>query len=209
MASSTSEPMAMASPPKLIVLIVRPSPWRVRMATSKDRGRATSEIIVVRTFIKKKKSTTTTKIAPSNNACCMLEIELSIKRDWRNMSEEIFTSDGNVFCRSTMAWSSLSVSSSVFVFGCFVMVTSTAGFALSEASPSFGSFGPICTVAMSDNKTGTLFTVFTTPLPISSTSFVAKRPCTMYSLPYSYRIPPVEFWFMLSTTVNTSSMLIP
>ena len=199
----------MASPPKLIVLIVKPRPWRVNMATNRDRGRATSEMIVVRTFIRKKKSTTTTKMAPSNRASCMLDMELSIKRDWRNMSEEIFTSEGNVFCRSTMAWSSLSVSSSVFVFGCFVMVTSTAGFALSEARPNLGSFGPICTVAMSDRRTGMLFTVFITPLPISSTSFVAKRPCTIYSLPYSYRIPPVEFWFMLSTTASTSSMLIP
>ena len=81
MASSTKDPMAMASPPKLIVLMVNPKACKVRIATSNDKGNATSDIMVVRTFIKKKKSTIITKIAPSNRAFCMLEIELSIKRD--------------------------------------------------------------------------------------------------------------------------------
>ena len=79
-ASSTSDPMAMAIPPRLIVLMVKPISLSARIDTSNESGSATSEMTVVRTFIRKKNNTTTTKNAPSNRAFRMLSIDPSIKR---------------------------------------------------------------------------------------------------------------------------------
>ena len=64
-ASSTREPMAMAIPPRLMVLRLSPRASSTRIVTSSDRGRVMSEIIVVRTLAKKTKRTMTTKMAPS------------------------------------------------------------------------------------------------------------------------------------------------
>ena len=80
MASSTSEPMAMAKPPRLIVLMVSPKALSVRMAATKASGMVTSEMSVVRTFIRKMKSTMTTKMAPSMRALFTLSMELLMKR---------------------------------------------------------------------------------------------------------------------------------
>ena len=79
-ALSTNEPIAMAIPPRLIVLMVSPSTFRVRMATITASGMVISEIMVVRTFIRKRSSTITTKIPPSYRDFCTLSIELLIKR---------------------------------------------------------------------------------------------------------------------------------
>ena len=57
--------MAMAIPPRLMVLMVKPMKCRANIEKSSESGRATSEMMVVRTFIRKKKSTMTTKMAPS------------------------------------------------------------------------------------------------------------------------------------------------
>ena len=184
-ASSTKEPMAMARPPRLMVLIVSPKACNTRIATNRDKGRATSEMIVVRTFIKKKKRTIITKTDPSNKAFWILLIELSINRDWRNMSVETCTSAGRVFCSSCKETSNFSVNSSVFVDGCLVTVIKTAGLPFSEASPSLGALAPIRTSATSEIKSGTSLMVLITALPISSGWVVAITPWTMYSLPYS------------------------
>ena len=50
------------------------------MATTKDKGNVTKDIIVVRTLARNKNRTITTKIAPSYNDSCTFPIELSIKR---------------------------------------------------------------------------------------------------------------------------------
>jgi len=176
MASSTNEPMAMARPPRLMVLMVSPKAWSTRIAISMESGKAMSEIRVVRAFIRKKNSTITTKMAPSNKDFWMLLMELLMKRDCRKMSVEMRTSAGRVFCSSCMEASSLSVSSSVLVFGCLVTVTSTAGLPFSEARPNLGALAPICTSAMSDRVMGRSLTVLTTALPISSTWVVASTP---------------------------------
>ncbi len=175
----------MASPPRLIVLIVSPRACITRMATNNESGSATNEMTVVRKFIRKKNSTTITNSAPSNSACCILWIELLIKRDWRKISVEIRTSAGSVFCKSCMEASSLSVNSRVLVAGCLVTVTNTAGFAFSEASPNLGALLPIRMSAISESMTGISLTVLTTAFPNSSVWVVAITPCTMYSLPYS------------------------
>ena len=79
MASSTSDPIAIAIPPRLIVLIVIPSRFNISTVIIIDNGSVTMEIIVVRAFIKKKNSTIITISAPSKRACCKFVIELFIK----------------------------------------------------------------------------------------------------------------------------------
>ena len=64
-ASSTKEPIAMAIPPRLIVLMVSPKAFRVRIATITESGMVINEITVVRIFIRNKSSTIITKIPPS------------------------------------------------------------------------------------------------------------------------------------------------
>ena len=54
-----------AIPPMLMVLIVRPMNFSVRIDTSSDSGMVTSEMSVVRTFIRKRNSTMTTNTPPS------------------------------------------------------------------------------------------------------------------------------------------------
>lgn len=185
MASSTSEPMAMAIPPRLIVLMVNPNPFSVRMAVSSDSGRATSEMRVTRPFMRKKKSTTTTNRAPSHSEWAMLSMELSIKRDCLKMSVDICTS-GSVFCSSARVLSSCSVSSSVLVAGCLVTVMSTAGQPRSDATPSLGDLLPITTSATSLSTMGSpLSENLTNPLAMSLASRSATMPRTTYSLPYS------------------------
>ncbi|MPM76425.1 hypothetical protein SDC9_123423 [bioreactor metagenome] len=65
MASSTSEPIAIAIPPKLIVLMVSPISLSAKIDATNERGIVTNEITVVRTFIRNIKSTMTTNIPPS------------------------------------------------------------------------------------------------------------------------------------------------
>ena len=135
------------------------------METISEMGSVTSEIIVVRTFARNRKSTITTKIPPSNNDFFTFPMELSIKRLWRKISVETFTSAGRFFCKSFKEASSLSVSSSVLVEGCLVTVSNTAGFPRSEAVPNFGAFAPMATSAISSNSTGTVLILFTTAFP--------------------------------------------
>ena len=83
MASSTSEPMAMAMPPMLMVLMVRPITLSTSSVMSSDRGMVTSEISVVRAFIKNMNRMSTTNMPPSTSDFLMFEIEASIKSCWR------------------------------------------------------------------------------------------------------------------------------
>ena len=72
--------MAMAIPPRLMVLMVSPIRLRVRSETTSERGMVTSEMSVVRTFIRKMKRTMTTKIPPSKSDWRTLSMELRMKR---------------------------------------------------------------------------------------------------------------------------------
>ncbi|CCY36416.1 unknown [Tannerella sp. CAG:118] len=183
----------MAIPPKLIVFIVKPIKCKVSIDTNNDRGRATNEIIVVLRFIRNRNNTIITKNAPSNNDFCILSIELSMKRDCLNTSFEICTSGGIDFCKSIIDASNALVKSNVLVFGCLVTVTKTAGFPFSEANPNLGALFPICIVAISSNRIGTLFSIFTIDLESSSVLLVDSIPRTIYSFPNSYKIPPLAF----------------
>ena len=184
MASSTSEPMAMAIPPSDIVLIVRPRMRSVKIENRIESGMVTNEMTVVRTFIRNRNNTITTKMAPSKRALFTLPIELSMKRDWRNKSVAISTSAGRLFFISSSAASMRAVSARVFVAGCLVTVIITAGSPRCDARPNFGALLPIFTSAISSSFTGTRSTVLTTAFAICSTSSVSSTPRMIYSLPY-------------------------
>ena len=79
MASSTSEPIAIAIPPMLIVLMLIPLMRSTMMVISRDSGMVTREIRVVLTFIRNRKSTSMTNSAPSISALLILPIEASMK----------------------------------------------------------------------------------------------------------------------------------
>ena len=57
--------MAIAMPPRVIVLIVMPQASMARIATTKESGMAVREMNVVRKFQRKRNSTTVTMIPPS------------------------------------------------------------------------------------------------------------------------------------------------
>ena len=59
--------MAIAMPPTDIVFTVSPMSFSTSKVTSKESGMVTSEMKVVRGFIKKTKSTSTTKMPPSSS----------------------------------------------------------------------------------------------------------------------------------------------
>ncbi len=79
MASSTKEPMAMAMPPKVMVLIFMPNRYKTMMVPKRESGIATTEITVVRKLAKKINRMMMTKIAPSINALPTLLTEAWIK----------------------------------------------------------------------------------------------------------------------------------
>ena len=56
-ASSTSSPMAMARPPSVIVLMVRPNSWKTITVIRMEIGMAVSEIAVVRQFSRNRNRT--------------------------------------------------------------------------------------------------------------------------------------------------------
>ena len=75
--------MAMAMPPMLMVLSVRPMACNTRSVTSRERGMVTREMSVVRAFMRKMNSTSTTKMPPSTSDFRMFDMELSMKSCWR------------------------------------------------------------------------------------------------------------------------------
>ena len=184
MASSTSEPMAMASPPRVMVLMLMPRALSTIIATRNEMGIVTSEMTVVRTLARNIIRMITTKMAPSMSDFCTLSMLLSMKSAWRKMSVEICTSEGRVCLRSSSARSRCFVRSMVLVLGCFVTVRSTADWARSLATPSFGDWLPIFMSATSARVTTLSPFFFTMLVPSFSTSLVEVMPRMMYSLPY-------------------------
>ncbi len=77
-ASSTSSPMAMARPPSVMVLMVRPKARNTRTVIRIDIGIAVSEMSVARPFIRKTNSTSATTMAASISTRSTLSIEVSM-----------------------------------------------------------------------------------------------------------------------------------
>ena len=71
--------MAMANPPKVMVLMLMPRALSTIMATRNDKGMVTSEMTVVRTLARKSIRMMTTKMAPSTSDFFTLSMLLSMK----------------------------------------------------------------------------------------------------------------------------------
>ena len=187
MASSTSDPIAMAIPPRLMVFSEKPSALSVIIDTRSEIGIASSEMTVVRKLPRKTIRITITSTPPSINARSMLFTELSIKVACRNISVVTCTSGGRFSAISAIVRSSLSVSSSVPVAGCFVTERRTARMPSTEASPICGVLPPVRTSAMSATVIGVPSgESFTTLAAISSGEAVRTRPRTMYTLAFIF-----------------------
>ena len=78
-ASSTSSPMAMARPPRVIVLIDSPARWKATAVARIETGMAVSEITVVRTFRRNANSTTATTTMASIRTRSTFAIDVSMK----------------------------------------------------------------------------------------------------------------------------------
>ncbi len=83
-ASSTSSPIAIASPPSVMVLMDKPANQKITAVARIDTGMAVSEIAVVRQLSRKANSTTATTTAASSSTRCTLWIEVSMKFACRN-----------------------------------------------------------------------------------------------------------------------------
>ncbi len=94
MASSTSEPIAIAIPPRLMVLIVIPRNLRTRTAPRSDKGMASSEMTVVLKLPRKTSRMIVTNTAPSISARWTFLTDLSIKSACRNIFVSSLTSGG-------------------------------------------------------------------------------------------------------------------
>ena len=79
-ASSTSEPMAIAMPPRVMVLMVRLKRCRISNVIITDMGRATAEISVVRKFTREyEKHLQSRRLLPQNKA--MTEIRYRVPNE--------------------------------------------------------------------------------------------------------------------------------
>ena len=147
--------MAMARPPRVIVLIDSPARWNTTAVARIETGIAVSEIAVVRTFKRKANSTTATTTTASISTVSTLRIEVSMKFACRKMSWSARTplkahasptgsaTDGPVRSElplpasgpqafrlaviSARAVSTSRVSRTVSTAGCFSTETTTAG----------------------------------------------------------------------------------
>ena len=103
-ASSTSAPMAMASPPSVMVLIDRPIIWNTTSVLSTDSGMATSEMKVVCQLSRNTNSTMATQISASRSTRDRLSIEVSMKLAWRNWTSLVRTPSGIDASAAPAAW---------------------------------------------------------------------------------------------------------
>ena len=114
-----------------------------------------------------------------------LSMELLMNLSWRYMSDDTFTSRGNVLPSSDSTVSIFAVRSTVLVLGCLVTVTMTHCLPSWEAVPILGLRLPILTSATLPNSTGPEAVVLTSEPARVPTLSDARTPRMIYSLPYS------------------------
>ena len=200
--------MAIAMPPSVIVLIVMPSSFMAKIATTSESGIATMEMAVARRFQRKTKRMITTKIAPSRSAATTLCTATVMKSACRKSRECTIMPFGSVFCMSTSSRSIRSVSSRVFAPGCFCTASTTPGFALTDPSPYLGA-GPTRTSATCRSSTGMPPFTATTVAPMSSALCTRPSPRMTYSCPLSMYTPPDAFSFEPLAACSTCSSVTP
>ena len=128
-ALSTSIPMAAASPPRLIMFRFIPIIFMKMNDIRRATGKMTAVTSVMRSFRRKSKSISTVSSAPMRMASLTLFTDLLMKSV---MSYHLvtFTSEGNPFSSSLQRLSTSCMMDTALVPGCFITVTSTAGFRL-------------------------------------------------------------------------------
>ena len=167
--------MAIAIPPRVIVLMVMPRLFITSRATASDSGMATTEMIVVRKFQRKKNRMMMTRRAPSRRAAMTLWTASEMKSACRKMARFTWMPEGSWAWMRSSSSSRRSVNSSVFSPGCFKIDRITAGSAFTDAVPKRGR-GPISTCATSRRSTGTSPRIATTVVPMSSTLCARPSP---------------------------------
>ena len=208
MASSTSAPSAMAMPPRVMVLMVAPSPFIARIAAVKDSGRATRVIAVERADSRNAKTMAMTSAAPSRKAASRLAMEISMKSAWRNRRFSICMPGGSARWMSAIAASSSRVSCSVLAAGWRWMPSTTAGLPLVEPTPRAAAT-PSATSAMWRTSTGWPFFIATTASAMSSTVRIRPMPWIRYSCPAWAWKPAAALLSAPATAWLTASMVRP
>ena len=183
-ASSTSAPMAIVSPPMVIVFKVTPNARSARTAATSENGMAAREMNVARTFIRNTSRMIATSTPPSRRAAVTFSIATEMKSACRKMCRSTFRPFGNVGSSSSSAASSRRVSSSVLASGCFITARMTAGWPLALPSPRL-SRGPIFTSASWPTVSGWPSRTATTVLATSSVSRARPTARSRYSCPPS------------------------
>jgi hypothetical protein len=215
-ASSTSAPIAIAMPPRVMVLMLLPSACRTRTAVSSESGSATSVIRLARALKRKATTTSPTIAAPSSRARVVLRVEFSMKTACRKSCLLMCIPSGSVVCSSSSTLSRRAVSSSVFAPGCFWMATITPGSMIGsqfgprrdeEPMPRF-SAAPMATVPRSETRTGTPLRRAITVLAMSSVERIRPMPSTIASCAPSISTPAARFSFVPSSAPTTSSAAI-
>ena len=118
-ASSTSPPMAIASPPSVMVLIDKPKYLNTSAVMKMDTGMAVSAMMVGRTVPKKKKRIAATNSDAPINLPCSVEIEASMKLACRKVTRGASIPAGRDALRSPIASSIDCVKRVVSAVGCF------------------------------------------------------------------------------------------
>ena len=134
-ASSTRAPIAIAMPPSVMVFTVPPRTRIAMIANASERGIATTEISVVRTFHRNSSRMAITKKAPSRKAWITFSTASEIKSACRKIFRSSVIPSGSSPAISSSSASILRVSSSVLAPACFWIDRMTPGSPFTDPVP--------------------------------------------------------------------------
>ena len=184
--------MAIARPPRVMVLIDRPKYLKTRAVMKIETGIATSAITVVRTLPRNRNRITATKPDAAISLPCSVLIEASMKLAWRKVTCGAAMPDGSERFMSSSALSMPRVSATVSAAGCFWMLRITAGWPSKPASPRLMAAAKV-TSATCRITTGWPSLAARARFFRSSRFEVRPRLRIRYSRPLSSRNPPEVF----------------
>jgi hypothetical protein len=187
-ASSTTEPIATTSPPRVMVLIPSPRAFISIRPISKESGMALRLITAARQFIRNSTITTDTITTPNSSDSLTLRMALSMKLPCRKVCWTC-TSAGRVRLRSASRRSTARVTVGVSTSGCLVTISTTAGLPLKLASPRLRA-APRFTSARVESSTGCPCALRTAVSARSLTWVIWARGRISRSWPPPIRKPP-------------------
>ncbi len=206
-ASSTTSPMAITSPAMTIVLSVAPIAVSTRVAAISDSGIAVRLITAVRQSKRNVSRITITSTQPIIMASDRLSSDRSMNVAGRKMVGSISTPFKPGF-RSSIAFSTFLVTSSVLPVGCFSTIKSRPSPSLITASP-IGGGKPILTSATSPSRKGAPLRKATVVLARSSGSSMAARWRTAIRWLGMSMNPPPATAAVSVTDLTTASSVTP